>query len=369
MSSLMDKLKKNSTIKESSTLDKSKFFTDVDECATGIPAINIALSGSLDGGLKRGTTLICGPSRHFKSLFSLIMAESYLKKHKDAVCLFYDSEFGTPTAYFESVGIDPSRVIHSPITDMEQLKFDLMAQLNEIKRGDKVVIVIDSLGNIASKKEVDDATEGKSVADMSRAKQMKSIFRMITPHLTIKDIPLIGINHIYMEQGLYPKAIVSGGTGILLSSDNVWILGRQQDKDGTELLGYNFIINIEKSRHVREKSKIPVNVKFDGGLSKYSGLLDIAVELGAVVKPSVGWFSKVDLETGEVDAKKYRSADTDTKEFWDSLLTSKKFKELVEGKFKVTTANILSDDELESEIEKTIMAECVVPELEDEADA
>lgn len=211
MSTLLDKIKKNSTIKETSALDKSKFFKEIDEVQTLIPAVNIALSGSLSGGLKRGSTIIAGPSRHFKSLFALIMAEAYLKKHKDSVCLFYDSEFGTPITYFESVGIDPSRVIHTPILNLEQLKFDIMAQLENIERGDKLVIIIDSLGNLASKKEVDDALEGKSVADMTRAKQMKSLFRMITPHLTIKDIPMIGVNHIYMEQGLYPKAILSGG--------------------------------------------------------------------------------------------------------------------------------------------------------------
>jgi hypothetical protein len=79
---------------------------------------------------------------------------------------------------------------------------------------------------------------------------------------------------------LYPKAIVSGGTGVYLSADNIFILGRQQEKDGTEIIGYNFIINVEKSRYVREKSKIPVCVKFEGGLSLWSGLLDMALESG-----------------------------------------------------------------------------------------
>ena len=350
----MDKLRKNSTIKEAAILNQSKFFKDVDEVQTSVPAINIALSGSLDGGLKRGSTIIAGPSRHFKSLFSLIMAEAYLKKHKDSVCLFYDSEFGTPIAYFESVGIDPGRVIHCPITDLEQLKFDLMAQLDTINRGDKIVIVIDSLGNLASKKEVADALEGKSVADMTRAKQMKSLFRMITPHLTIKDIPLIGVNHIYMEQGLYPKAVLSGGTGIMLSADNVWIVGRSQEKDGTELLGYNFNVNIEKSRHVREKTKIAITVKFDGGLSKWSGLLDMALESGHVIKPSNGWYSRVDKSTGEIEVKKYRLVDTDTSAFWEPVINSKSFREWVEANYKVTTSNILTDDEIESKFKEVV---------------
>ena len=87
--------------------------------------------------------------------------------------------------------------------------------MNGLERGDHVMVIIDSVGNLASKKEVDDALEGKSVADMTRAKQMKSLFRMITPHLTIKDIPAVVINHTYKEIGLFPKDIVSGGTGNL----------------------------------------------------------------------------------------------------------------------------------------------------------
>ena len=41
--SVLDKLKKASTIKESSILSKSKFFTDKDMIPTGVPMINVAL--------------------------------------------------------------------------------------------------------------------------------------------------------------------------------------------------------------------------------------------------------------------------------------------------------------------------------------
>ena len=151
--------------------------------------------------------------------------------------------------------------LHTPITDVEQLKFDIMNQLSNIERGERVMIVVDSIGNLASKKEVEDALEQKSVGDMTRAKQIKSLFRMVTPHLTLKDIPLVVVNHTYMEIGMFPKAIVGGGTGSYYSADNIYILGRQQEKDGQDLIGYNFIINVEKSRYVREKARIPVTVR------------------------------------------------------------------------------------------------------------
>ena len=338
--SILDKIKKNSSIKESAILSKSKFFTQKDMIPTSVPIINVALSGRLDGGLTPGLTMWAGPSKHFKTAFSLLMAKSYLDKYPDAALLFYDSEFGTPQSYFDSFGIDTNRVLHTPLTDIEQLKFDVMQQLTSLERDDKLIIIIDSIGNLASKKEVDDALEGKSVADMSRAKQVKSLFRMVTPHLTMKDIPMVVVNHTYMEIGMFPKAIVGGGTGSYYSADNIFILGRQQEKEGTEVVGYNFIINVEKSRYVKEKSKIPVSVSFDGGISRWSGLLDIALDGGFVVKPSNGWYSKVD-DDGVIEDKKYRIKETDTADFWLPILKSKKFQKFVADKYQIASGEIM----------------------------
>ena len=210
-----------------------------------------------------------------------------------------------------------------------------MTQLHAIENKERVMIVVDSLGNLASKKEVDDTLEGKNVADMTRAKRIKSLFRMVTPHLKIKDIPMLVVNHTYKEIGLYPKDIVSGGTGVMYSADTVWIIGRQQEKDGTELTGYHFVINIEKSRFVREKSKIPITVSFSGGIQKYSGLIDIAVEAEFVTKPSPGWYQK-----GKKDAK-VRFDETQTEEFWKDILNDPAFQEFVRKKYEVAYGSIL----------------------------
>ena len=343
--SILDKIKKNSSIKESAILSKSKFFTQKDMIPTSVPIINVALSGRLDGGLTPGLTMWAGPSKHFKTAFSLLMAKSYLDKYPDAALLFYDSEFGTPQSYFDSFGIDTNRVLHTPLTDIEQLKIDLMQQLNQVERGDHLIVVVDSIGNLASIKEVNDALDGKTVGDMSRAKAVKSLFRMVTPHLSLKDIPMVVVNHTYMEIGMFPKAIVGGGTGSYYSADNIFVLGRQQEKTGTEITGYNFIINVEKSRYVKEKSKIPVSVTFDGGISRWSGLLDVALDGGFVVKPSNGWYSKVDPTSGEIEDKKYREKETDTKDFWMSLITSAKFQQHVKDKYQIAAGAIMQGGE------------------------
>lgn len=347
MSALLDKIKKNSSIKDTAILANSKFFTKKDMIPTKIPAINVALSGRLDGGLTPGVTMWAGPSKHFKTAFSLLMAKAYMDKYPESVLLFYDSEFGTPQSYFDSFGIDTSRVLHTPLTDVEELKFDIMKQLKELNRDDKVIIIIDSIGNLASKKEVDDALEGKSVADMTRAKQIKSLFRMVTPHLTLKDIPMVVVNHTYMEIGMFPKAIVGGGTGSYYSADNIYILGRQQEKEGTEVIGFNFIINVEKSRYVREKAKIPVTVTYDGGISTWSGLLEMALESGHVVKPTNGWYSRVNTVTGEVEDKKFRIKDTDSKDFWLPVLKDPTFQQWIEDTYACAASTIFKDEDVD----------------------
>lgn len=208
---LLERLKKLGSIKNSEILSQSKFFNEKDMIPTDNPSLNIALSGSVNGGLTPGVTFIAGPSGTYKTLMCLKLVSSYLNFHKDAICIFYDSEFGSSNEYLSAQGVDTDRVIHIPTTDIEEFKFDIVQKLKGINDGDHVIFLIDSIGNMASRKEVEDALEEKSVADMSRAKAMKSVFRMITPHITTKNIPLICVNHTYQEIGLYPKTIMSGG--------------------------------------------------------------------------------------------------------------------------------------------------------------
>jgi len=341
--SIMDKLKKNSKLSHTEVLSESKFFTEKDMVSTDVPMINVALSGSVDGGLAPGLTVLAGPSKHFKTSFALLMAAAYMKKYPESVMLFYDSEFGSPQSYFKQFGVDTTRVLHTPITNVEELKFDMISQLENLDREDKVIVVIDSIGNLASKKEMEDTLNEKSVADMSRAKALKGLFRMTTPYLAMKNIPLLAVNHTYKEIGLFPKDVVGGGTGIYYSADNIWIIGRQQDKKGTEIKGYHFVINVEKSRYVKEKSKIPISVTWEGGVSNYSGLLDVALAGGYVTKPSNGWYQRRGEES------KVREAETLLEEFWTPTFADTDFKEFIKKQYSIGYTEQVSMDEIVAE--------------------
>lgn len=327
---LMKKILKNSKSAYADAVMETELLNRDTLISTPIPALNIALSGEINGGFAAGVTTIAGKSKHFKTMFALEMAKGFLKTDPEAVLVFFDSEFGSPREYFKSFGEDVDRILHIPITDVESLRTELMNQLEALERSDKVMFIIDSIGNLASVKETEDALSGKQAVDMTRAKMLKSLFRVVTPRLVMKNIPMVCINHTYDTIEMFSKQVMTGGTGNVYASDTIIFVGKQQEKDGADLLGWNFILNIEKSRFVREKEKIGVLVTYAGGVNKYSGMFDLACELGLILSPTKGYYQI------ENDEKKYRRKELeDNVEYMESLLNDVKFCQLVESRFKL----------------------------------
>jgi hypothetical protein len=159
------------------------------------------------------------------------------------------------------------------------------------------------------------------------------------------------INHTYKTLELYSKDVVGGGTGGMYSSNIVWIIKRSQEKDSEGLNGYTFKINIEKSRFVKEKSVVPVTIYFEDGIHRSSGLTDIAMELGFLVKPQVGWYSFVDMDTGETLEKKYRAKQLEDMRVWTPYLNDERVQKLVESRYKLAQVKMLSDEEVAEEFE------------------
>jgi hypothetical protein len=93
MSSLLERMKSTSKIKQSAIMTESKILKQSDPIPTSVPMMNVALSGSMDGGITSGLTVLAGPSKHYKTSFGLLMLKAYQDKFPESVCLFYDSEF------------------------------------------------------------------------------------------------------------------------------------------------------------------------------------------------------------------------------------------------------------------------------------
>jgi len=80
--------------------------------------------------------------------------------------------------------------------------------------------------------------------------------------------------------------------------------------------------------------------------------MDMALESGHVIKPKVGWFQRVDMETGEILDKSYRMNDTYSFSFWHPILQCPKFNEFIENRYRVASGSIMQEDEVESVYEE-----------------
>ena len=354
LADLKSKLVKNDTLKHTSFVDQSTFYVD-EFYDTSIPALNVALSARLDGGFSRGSTLIAGDSQTFKTMFMLTLAKSYLESNPDAIFVFYDVEFGTNKDSFQSVGIDTTRVLHKPITNVDQLTHDVTVLLDNLDESDDVFIGIDSLGAIASKKEQDDALAGNDKADMTRAKKITAFWRIVNPYLNILKIPMVAIGQTYETQEFISKTVIKGGKGNEYFPNNTWLITKAQikSKDKKKFLGSTFNVNVYKGRLTRAKSKFPIRVTYDGGIDKFSALLDIGLDLGFIKKGKISRshsYYPVDNPSLECVLE-----DSSCIEFWADLLENQEFKDAVYNRYslgsleKITTTGEVVEDGYDTE--------------------
>lgn len=335
--SIYDKLAKTGSLKSRNMTD-AYALSDSDKIVTDIPAMNIGMTGEVDGGMYPGIFAIAGPSKHYKTLFALEFVRAFLDKDEENICIFYDTEYGSPMSYLTSKGIDPERIIYCEPQHVEDLKFDCVAKLEQIVKDKsmhgKVMIFIDSIGNIASKKEIEDAISEKAVADMSRAKAIKSFSRIVAGYLKKSRSYMIAINHTYKTQELYSKDVMSGGTGLYYNADYIWIVGRRQTKDGDKHTGYEFVINIEKSRFVKEKSKIDIEVSYEHGINRWSGIAEMAKDYGVIKQVNRGKLGAHYVRSWIKDDEGVPKKDVGD-DFYQELFDNTNINELIEEHYRL----------------------------------
>lgn len=187
---------------------------------TGSLLLNAEVSGSMFKGLPDNKiSMFCGPQGVGKSFILLTIIAQFLSKYPKANVIFFESESAQRTELMEKFGVDTSRVYFAPITTVQELRTQALQTLEEYEKTfsakerveNKLFLCLDSLGNLSTSKETEDSMSGKETQDMTRAKLIKSTFRVLTLKLGILGVPFICTNHIYMSQSLFPTAIAGGG--------------------------------------------------------------------------------------------------------------------------------------------------------------
>ena len=344
---------------EGSILEDSSISTPSDWIDTGSKALNAIISGSLHKGIPVGRiTGFAGPSGAGKTLIiNKILANAQKKGY---IAVIWDSEVAVDKQSALNVGMDLKKTKYYPVETIEECRNQISTFLdNVIAREDKnlkFIISIDSLGNLASSKEIEDARKGKDAADVGqRAKATKSMMRSITYKAAKAGVPILFSNHIYEGMEMFPSLIKNqaGGKGpIYLASVLVQLATRNEKVTenpeessiaiANNVSGVTMSAMTVKNRIVPPFLKTELYLNFKTGLDANTGLFDIALALGVIQQAG---------KTYQVNGESvgYRKNIEKDSAFWEKICPVLEQKLLEELRYGSAETTIDVDDDSSAE--------------------
>ena len=269
---------------------------------TGSYMLNAVVSGSLYGGVPNNKiTAFAGESATGKTYFVLGVISQFLKANKNGGVIYFDTESAVTNEMLESRGIDPAKVIKSEPDTIQKFRHNVILMIDRYLAQDPSerqpwLMVLDSLGQLSSTKEIEDTADGSETRDMTKAQVIKGTFRVLNLKLAKAKVPILVTNHVYAAIGSYiPKNEISGGSGLKYSASTICMLSKKKERDGTEVIGNIIKVKMEKSRLSRENREVEVLLDYNTGLHRYYGLIDLGVKYGIFKKVA----NRIETEDGK----------------------------------------------------------------------
>lgn len=175
------------------------------------------MSGDLFKALPSGRIIsLVGKSGVGKSYLACSFARE--AQHMGYIPIVLDSEGAYDADFVKRIKVDPTKLIIKKVnTILETSQFianvcnKLEEQQNKTGHHDKVLFILDSLGNLTSEKEREDTLSGSSKADFTKAKDAKAMFRVIATPIAKLQCIMICCNHVYDSMSFIPQSIQAQG--------------------------------------------------------------------------------------------------------------------------------------------------------------
>lgn len=300
---ILDNIAKNVPILIEKEIKEKTFIT------TGVYLLDAALSGRLLGGgiATNRITAFAGESGAGKSFLCYSCTRQAQKLGYSVI--YIDTEQAIDLEDMPKFGINVSlekfRLIRTnKVEDVNITLTQLIDELKEQKLAGyelpKLMIVLDSLGQMASNKEKEDLLKGSIKQDMTKAKALGSMFRSINTDLGYLEIPLLVANHTYLTLDLFPKEVLKGGNGLLYSASVIGFMSKSKLKTGEEddmdlgQSGISVLFKTSKNRLAKPK-KIRFDISFVNGMNPYTGL-------EAFCRPE--YFEQIGIAQGKMEVDK-----------------------------------------------------------------
>jgi RecA/RadA recombinase len=301
-----------------------------DWISTGNYLLNAQISGYHDRGIPSGRVwMLAGIASCGKTFLMLETVKNAMEMGYFFV--LYDTEMANNIkAELKKRGIKTEQMLFIPIDTVENLTKSVLNLLDDLAPTDKVIIGIDSIGNLSTTKELTDTMAGDETADMTRARKLKAFFRVVTIKAGIKNVPMIPINHVYQQIGGFGVSVVGGGSGGMYNASiiNEFTKAQEKGKDGTgkeATTGGLITSTVTKCRTAKEKTKVKFTIDFEEGLTLYSGLFLFCEEHKLFEKVANSF--KFTKKVGDIEIPSVKKGDTFTKAkmtpaFWEEFLAA-----------------------------------------------
>ena len=298
-----DNIAKTVPIQVEKEIKEKKFIS------TGVYIVDAAMSGRLLGGgvATNRISVFAGESGAGKSFLAYSCAKNAQKAGYSVI--YIDTEQAVDLEDLPKFGVsndlEKFRLVRS--NKVEDINITLTQLIDELKEQKlagyelpKLMIVLDSLGQMASNKEKADLLKGDIKQDMTKAKAIGSMFRSINNDLGYLDIPMIVCNHTYLTMDLFPQAVMKGGLALLYSASVIGFMTKSKLKTGEEDdmdlggSGISVLFKTQKNRLAKPK-KIRFDISFANGMNPYTGL-------DAFCRPE--YFNQIGIAQGKEEVDK-----------------------------------------------------------------
>jgi len=285
--------------------------------STGNYALNYIISGDPMKGVPLGKVVVfAGESGSGKSYIAAgnIVREA---QKQGTFCVILDSENALDEKWLTKLGvsIDESKLFKvnvSLIDDVSKIIYGIVHDYTEKyhdkseEQKPKLLFVIDSLGMLLTKSEIEQFEKGDMKGDMGRkAKALTSLVRNCVNKFGNLDIGLVATNHTYASQDIFdPEDKISGGQGFIYASSIVVAMKKwklKEDEDGnktSEVFGVRTKCKVMKTRFTKPFREVEIKIPFNTGMDPYSGFFDILLKENIVTKIG-NKYSYVDLQGNE----------------------------------------------------------------------
>lgn len=301
--SILDNIAKTVPIQVEKEIKEKKFIS------TGVYIVDAAMSGRLlNGGVATNRiSVFAGESGAGKSFLAYSCTKNAQKSGYSVI--YIDTEQAVDLEDLPKFGVsndlEKFRLVRS--NKVEDINITLTQLIDELKEQKlagfelpKLMIVLDSLGQMASNKEKADLLKGDIKQDMTKAKAIGSMFRSINNDLGYLDIPMIVCNHTYLTMDLFPQAVMKGGLALLYSASVIGFMTKSKLKTGEEDdmdlggSGITVLFKTQKNRLAKPK-KIRFDISFANGMNPYTGL-------DAFCRPE--YFEQIGIAQGKIEVDK-----------------------------------------------------------------